>query len=102
MPKRPWLQPASVVRTLRKRLCLSQQRFAERLGVSRRTVIRGEQRGLEPLGEVRKRYIGLIAEADAFPAVGVTSRKKSRRVSLPKKRLRRARERLEAWKGSHA
>lgn len=91
MPKKrkPW--PAVTVRTLRKRLCLSQQQFAERLGVSRRTVIRGEQRGLEPLGEVRLRLVALSA-AVSHPV------RKSRRVSHPKKRLRRARERLEQWK----
>lgn len=51
-PTRPrqrhrYLQPAEDVRALRFSLQLTQAQFAARLGVSKRTVIRGEQRGLE-------------------------------------------------------
>jgi transcriptional regulator with XRE-family HTH domain len=35
------------VRGLRSALCLSQEELAKRLGVTRRTVIRAEQRGIE-------------------------------------------------------
>jgi hypothetical protein len=46
-----YLEPAETVIALRQALSLSQGDFARRLGVSRRTVIRGELRGLElPLG----------------------------------------------------
>lgn len=38
---------ADEVRELRRALSLTQQQFADRLGVARRTIIRGEQRGLE-------------------------------------------------------
>lgn len=38
---------ADEVRELRRALGLTQQQFADRLGVTRRTIIRGEQRGLE-------------------------------------------------------
>jgi hypothetical protein len=40
-------QTAEEVRELRRALFLTQRQFAQALGVSRRTVIRGEQRGLE-------------------------------------------------------
>ncbi len=38
---------AEEVRELRRALKLTQQQLADRLGVSRRTIIRGEQRGIE-------------------------------------------------------
>jgi hypothetical protein len=43
--------------TVRAVLKLSQGEFAERLGLSRRTVIRGEQRGIELPGRYRHYYM---------------------------------------------
>lgn len=71
MSKRRSLIPPERVREVRASLKLSQREFAERLGVSRRTVIRGEQRGLEvpwatwkSRGDVRIAWDELEEDAD--------------------------------------
>lgn len=64
------LVPAETVRELRRRLSLTQSEFAERLGVARRTVIRGEQRGLEiptriflnKRGDVAREWYDMVTE----------------------------------------
>src|SRR5712671_6310735 len=67
--RRRYLEPAERVRDLRRQLSLTQAEFAERLGVTRRTVIRGEQRGLEipwrsgPRGSVWDAWVCLQAAA---------------------------------------
>jgi hypothetical protein len=125
MQRHRYLEPAEHVRELRRRLSLSQGEFAERLGVTRRTVIRGEQRGLElplgswgPRGDVWTRW----CELQRLPAVDgdraelgrsakchspekkepVTLNARSRaRRSAPrpkKKRLRLSRDRLREWR----
>lgn len=70
--RRRYLEPAEHVRDLRRRLGLTQLEFAARLGVHVRTIIRGEQRGLElplgewgPRGDVWKRWV----ELQSAPAV---------------------------------
>lgn len=95
------------MRELRRRLRLTQAAFAERLGVSVRTVIRGEQRGLEipwrsdSRDGVREAWAALQREAIAVaadPLLNVTPRAIARKVSRPKRRLSLSRERLKKWK----
>ena len=95
---------AERVRSLRVTLCLSQDELAARLGVTRRTIIRGEQRGLElpwrpdsPRAHVYKAWRELQEEAlrsplnssiakksrDTLPAI---VRKKSRSPTARRKR----------------
>jgi DNA-binding XRE family transcriptional regulator len=64
--------PADEVRRVRSLLMLSQAELAARLGVSRRTIIRGEERGMETpwwsrnpeRSELRKRWNEVKAEAE--------------------------------------
>lgn len=67
---------------VRKQLGITQTAMAKRLGVSRRTIIRGEQRGLEiphgnERGGLRDRWNQLVRAADAVGegrGLSVTSR----------------------------
>lgn len=95
MPRHRALVPATELVELRSRLSLTQQQLADRLGVSRRTIIRGEQRGIDR-GAVGKAFARLKAEGDSLPAGKVSRPKVSRQP--PRKRLRRSSERLQAWR----
>lgn len=66
--RRRFLIDAAEVRNLRARLELSQREFAEELGVSHRTIVRAEQRGLEvpldhrsPRAHVRHAWVRLAS-----------------------------------------
>lgn len=114
MKRRRYLEPAENVRALREGLHLTQSEFAERLRVTRRTVIRGEQRGLElPLGswgprghvweawaELQRQLAKPAIASSSADRLNVTPVVKSRRVTFKarspapaiggKRRLRRA------------
>lgn len=111
------------MRELRRRLSLTQDEFAAALGVTRRTVIRGEQRGLElPLGSWGPRgdVWTCWTELQSLPAVAgdrgelgrsakchvprdVTLKTRSRAPAIASRkdkprRLRLSRDRLRDWR----
>lgn len=92
---RRWLRAAVVVKRVRAELGLTQEQFAARLGVTRRTIIRGEQRGLAipywSNNETRKAWDAAVAAAKAkaeppAPAAKAKTsrRKKSRDTARPR------------------
>lgn len=79
--------PARELVELRRRLSLTQLELAERVGLSRRTVIRGEQRGIELPVSIWQplRSAALLATSPSDTPVSPT-----------RKRLRRSAELLRA------
>lgn len=98
---RRYLVPAADVIEVRSALRLKQSELAKRLGVTRRTVIRGEQRGLEipyRLGDSPRKAVGeawhaLELEAKAARVTQAADTKRARRQAQNRAAARRYRKR---------